>query len=768
MKMFSFKEYFKKRDDIKILILCSIILFFVASIAATSGFFISNGKKLYIIIPVLIVCISLGALLLYCGILPLIRKEIRAKKRVHAMNLRLRAVVEHVADGIITFDQQGAIEAFNSKAVEIFGYLPLEVIDKNFSMLVRDPNSTDQEIFPLLDKIVNKPHIELIGVSRNGKTFPIELAVTLIHLNQRELYVAIIRDISIRKQEEAKLQESENRFHSAFDSAATGMALVSLTGHFLQVNFALCKILGLTEQELLNLDIQQLTHEEDRESSLAERNKLLESKELFFQLENRYLRTDGKIIWLLMNVSLVRNINDEPLYFIIQYLDITKQKQAEEQLSYKAYFDPLTGLANRSQLESSLNQAIAAAQNNQTIFAVLFLDLDRFKNINDSLGHDIGDQLLKIIADRLQSCVRRNDVVARLGGDEFILVITELHEMKAAIQATEKIIHSITEAIQIDQTELKITTSVGISFYPMDGVNYETLIKNADLALYRAKDKGRNNYQVCTPEISGQIQEKLAFEARLEKALEKNEFDLNYQPRLDLETNTIVSLEAFLRWDTRDPGKVTPVQIISWAEESGLIVPLGDWIIKSACHQAKQWLNNKDNAIKMAINLSARQFKNPRLIENLINNLTEINFDPSHLEIEVTESVIMQDPEHSLAILHDLKEYGIKIIIDDFGTGYSSIDYLQQFTVDYFKIDQKFVRSIVTDASSRTLIMTLIHLAKNLGIRVIAEGVETEKQFAFLKQYGCHEVQGFYICRPLPADEMTAFLDKQTLYTSQI
>lgn len=760
------KRWSKKHDDIKLLFICGCVLFFATCIAVLSYSLLADKQ---FIIPILLATIGVGTLILYWSVSPLVRKVIRSKKRTKAINLRLRAVVDHVADGIVTFKKNGVIEALNAKAAEIFGYSPYEVIDKNFDMFIVDINkqtSPDDSVLDTIEKIANKPHVELVGIGRNGSTFPIELAVTKIRLNQQEFYVAIIRDISIRKREEAKLQESENRFHSAFDSAATGMSLVSLDGGFIQVNLALCRMLGYSEEKLLTINTQAVTHPDDLKSVLKERKKLLESKEPFFQLENRYLRSDGDYIWILMNVSLVRSMDDKPLYFIIQYLDITKQKTAEEQLSYKAYFDPLTGLANRSQLESAINQAIASAQRHQHLFAVLFLDLDRFKKINDSLGHDVGDQLLKITADRLKACVRRNDIVARLGGDEFVVVITELREMKAAIHATEKIINSLLEPMNINQHELVITTSIGISFYPMDGINYETLIKNSDLALYRAKSKGRNNYQVCTPEISGQIQEKLAFEMRLEKALAANEFDLNFQPRLDLESGTIVGLEAFLRWDNKEYGKVTPLQIISWAEESGLIVPLGNWIIKSACHQAQQWNKNSDQPLKIAVNLSARQFKNPRLIENIINNLNEINFDPQNLEIEVTESIIMQDPEHSLIILHDLREYGIKLVIDDFGTGYSSIDYLQQFTVDYFKIDQKFVQSIVTDASSRTLIMTLIHLAKNLGIRVIAEGVETDKQFAFLKQCGCHEIQGYYLCRPLPANEIAAFLEKQSMLFS--
>lgn len=612
----------------------------------------------------------------------------------------------------------------------------------------------------------------LIGFSLVNKSLIFPIVFLMIVFGTLLLYWSALpwvrKLIGAKKmaQEEAKLQESENRFHSAFDSAATGMSLVALDNTFIQVNLALCRMLAQTKDDLLKIDFQQIMHVEDYANFIAEQKKLIASKQPFFQSENRYINKYNETIWILMNVSLVRDIKDKPLYYIIQYLDITKQKKAEEQLSYKAYFDPLTGLANRIQLESAVNQAIAFSHRNQQLFAVLFIDLDHFKKINDTLGHDNGDQVLKMAADRLKSGVRRNDIVARLGGDEFVVVITELREMKSAIQATEKIMHSLLEPFMIDNHEFVLTTSIGLSFYPLDGINYETLIKNSDLALYRAKAKGRNTYQVCTPEISGQIQEKLAFEMRLEKALADNEFELNYQPRLDLETGTIVGLEAFLRWENQEYGKVTPLQIISWAEESGLIVPLGNWIIKSACQQAKSLFSKADHSIKMAVNLSARQFKNPRLIENIINNLNEINFDPKHLEIEVTESIIMQDPEHSLIILHDLREYGIKLVIDDFGTGYSSIDYLQQFTVDYFKIDQKFVQSIATDASSRTLIMTLIHLAKNLDIRVIAEGVETDKQFAFLKQCGCHEIQGYYLCRPLPANEMIAFLEKQSLFFS--
>lgn len=441
------------------------------------------------------------------------------------------------------------------------------------------------------------------------------------------------------------------------------------------------------------------------------------------------------------------------------YLLIHKRKN-ENELSYKAYFDSLTGLFNRNQLEHSFQSYISSALRHQKTFAIFFIDLDHFKKINDQLGHDTGDELLKIVGERLKHNIRKTDIAARIGGDEFILVLNGINTPETAAIFAEKILELLVKPIKIKEHELFITSSIGISFYPLDGENFNSLLKSADLALYKAKELGRNNYQFCTREMNTEIKEKMNFKNALKNALYNNEFHLVYLPKMNIKTNTISGFEALLRWKNEKYGDVSPNKIIPLADEMGISSELSEWIIGTALQKAKIWQQyGSQQPAKIAINISARHFIDELFVDNIVHTLKNTHFSPDQLQLEINENLIMRDPDYSLKIIHKLKSHGIQIIIDNFGTGYSSLNYLHQFSVDYIKIDRHFTQVMDLDDHQVLFLIAIIDLAKNLNIKTLAEGVETKEQIELLNRIGCDEIQGFYISQPILADQIPGFLE---------
>lgn len=575
--------------------------------------------------------------------------------------------------------------------------------------------------------------------------------------------IALIRKIiqSDKKITETNinLKDSEGRFRSAFDLAAVGMALISPQNQFLKVNQALCDIVGYSETELLLMNINDIVHTEDLKTNEKFMQKMLGGEVKTAQSAQRYLRKSGEIIWVSINLSVVENEQQKPLYFIAQLQNITNEKKSEEQLRHLAYHDGLTDLLNRNRLEAKLEEILALAKRHDEGFAVIFLDLDRFKNINDTIGHDAGDLLLQVVAKRLKNTVRSTDLLARVGGDEFVIVLNELNKVDKIANIVDKIVKHLLQPMMIKGHEVYVTMSIGISVYPYDGNNIETLLKNADLALYRAKELGRNNYQFCTPEMTSKAQEKMLRQNALVHALAKNEFFLYYQLQVNLVTRQICGVEALLRWHNPDYSNVTIGEIIHLAEETGLIIPLNDWVLKTACEQVKTWHAAGFFPLTLSVNLSARQFKQTNFTDALLHTVEKMEFPFEQLELEITEDLIMQDPEYILNTLNILKAKGIQIAIDDFGTGYSSLDYLRRFPIDKIKIDQTFVQKINTDETSAAMIMAIIAMANKLNIKTVAEGVETKEQYDFLCQEKCTIVQGYYLSRPCDAEATTKLLE---------
>jgi diguanylate cyclase (GGDEF)-like protein len=431
---------------------------------------------------------------------------------------------------------------------------------------------------------------------------------------------------------------------------------------------------------------------------------------------------------------------------------------ATVEMEHLAYHDALTGLPNRPLFMDRLILSVAQAGRSNQKLAVFFLDLDRFKDINDSLGHSMGDGLLKSVAERIRRCIREGDTVARFGGDEFTLLIPKIDHVDDAAKIAQKILETLKIPFSISDHELFVTTSIGISIYPNDGGDPETLVRNADTAMYRAKDQGRDNYQLYAPAMNARALERLALENMLRKAISHRELVLFYQPIADMQTKTIVGVEALIRWKHPELGLLSPAHFISVAETSGLIIPIGDWVLRTACRQTKVWQKRIDSELTVAVNLSARQFQQPNLTEIISEVLEETGLDARSLELEITESNAMQNAENTIYTLRELKALGVRIAMDDFGTGYSSLNYLKRFPIDTLKLDQSFVREITTDPTDAAIATAVIAMAHSLDLRVIGEGVETEEQFAFLHKQKCDYIQGYLFSPPLAVENLEAYL----------
>lgn len=460
--------------------------------------------------------------------------------------------------------------------------------------------------------------------------------------------------------------------------------------------------------------------------------------------------------------------DDEGAIVIVR--DITEKKNAEQQILHLAYNDTLTGLLNRNSLKEHLNRALSEAKRRKRCVAVILFDLDRFKRINDTFGHNTGDQLLEAVAGRLLGCVRKGDLVARsipdgspisvgrLGGDEFLTLLPEIEKAGDAGKVARRILDSISHPFFIAGREIFITASIGISVYPHDGDDAECLLKNADAAMYHAKDQGKNNVQFYSREIDPAARENLALENEMRKAMERGEFTVYYQPQVDLKSGEIVGCEALLRWPHPEMGFISPQQFIPLAEETGLIVPLGKWVLFQACTQAKAWNSALPSGLRVSVNLSSYQFRQKDLIDVIAESLENSGLPPAQLELEITESAIMQDTEGAVLMLKALQQMQIRIAIDDFGTGYSSLSYLKRFPLNVLKIDQSFIRDITVNSQDASITTAIITLAQSLGLEVIAEGVETREHLQFLQDKGCDLMQGYFFSRPVPADEFQRLL----------
>lgn len=441
-------------------------------------------------------------------------------------------------------------------------------------------------------------------------------------------------------------------------------------------------------------------------------------------------------------------------------IDVTEQRRAEEKAQYLAYYDSITNLPNRALCKERLKHAILHAHRSDKMLSVLFLDLDRFNVVNDTLGHAAGDILLKQVAEKLQECIHEDELVARIGGDEFLLILPEISSEKEVTKIAGDVLNIFNQPFIIQDKEIFISTSMGISFYPHDGMDVETLFKNADTALYRAKERGRNNYQFYASKMNDRALERLSLEQDLRKAVERNELFLLYQPRVSLKSGRIVGVEALIRWKHTLLGTISPAEFIPLAEESGLIVPIGEWVIRTACLQNKVWHDKGYKDLRLAVNISPKQFKHGNLTDNVKAIIHELGMSPRLLELEITEGCMVENTDVNLNVIQTLKSIGLDISVDDFGTGFSSLNYLKQFKVDFLKIDQSFVNGIPDDLNDSAITNAIINMGHSLKLSVVAEGVETREQAEFLRDNDCDEIQGYYFSRPVSAEEIEKLIDE--------
>ena len=431
-------------------------------------------------------------------------------------------------------------------------------------------------------------------------------------------------------------------------------------------------------------------------------------------------------------------------------------------MQYLAHYDSLTGLANRVLFRERLDYSLARAQRNQKQVALLFIDLDRFKHINDTLGHDFGDELLVNVSYRIQSCTRKEDTIARLGGDEFVMILENIKTVNDASLVANKIINVLSKPTKIKDQELYITPSIGITVYPDDSTDANELLKYADSAMYSAKEHGRNRFQYFTENMNQQSMHSLNIENKLRSALENNEFVLQYQPKFDINNKKITGVESLIRWNHPELGMVPPLDFIPLAEETGLIVPIGEWVLRESCKNLKHWKSMGYKPIRMAINISPRQFRDSETVDMILKTLTEYDIRPNEFEIEITESLLMEDTNNTIGLLNKLKAWGLHISIDDFGTGYCSLGYLRKFPIDTLKIDRSFVKDIMKEPDDAAITKAIIALGHSLRINLTAEGIENNDQLHFLRQLGCHEGQGYFFSKPVDSEEILQFLEKET------
>jgi diguanylate cyclase (GGDEF)-like protein/PAS domain S-box-containing protein len=580
-------------------------------------------------------------------------------------------------------------------------------------------------------------------------------------IEPRELVRALRYAVERKVFEEALFEEKE-RAQVTLDCIGDAVISTDVSGNIKFLNLVAEKMTGWSLSEVAGRPMAEAFQIVNANTRSVIANPMTKASEQDLAgnlpLNSILIQRDGTEIYIEDSVAPIHDHDERVIGSVLVFRDVSKARAMAEQIAHLAEHDFLTGLPNRLLLNDRISQAIALARRNKDKVALIFMDIDRFKRINDSLGHPTGDTLLRCVANRLRDCVRAPDTVSRQGGDEFIVLLQGVKHSEDAAIAAERLLKSLAETFSIDQQELHITSSIGVSLYPDDGENAETLIRNADTAMYQAKENGRQGFQFFKPEMNVRAVERQSIEEDLRRAVEREEFTLHYQPKINLATGAITGAEALLRWSHPARGSVPPAQFIPIAEDSGLILPIGAWVLREACAQSRAWADEGLPIVSMAVNVSAVEFRNENFLDNLFATLSETGLDPACLELEVTESVLMKNAELAASILQSLRKKGVRVAIDDFGTGYSSLSYLRKFPLDALKIDQSFVRQIANSSDETIIVSAIISMGRSLHLRVIAEGVETAEDLEFLQDRECDEAQGYYFSRPVPAEQFGTLL----------
>lgn len=677
----------------------------------------------------------------------------------------MRTLIDSVPDNVFAKDADSKFLLANQSVARTMGTTPEKLLGKtDFDFFPQDMAqsffSDEQRIVqtgePLLDLV--EPAVDQeTGQHRWLLTSKVPVRDAGGHVVS---LVGIGRDITARRQAELALRESETRFRNLTDLSSDWYWEQNAELRFIATDHAEGKP-SRFRTDVIGKTLPEWPNTLPLSGSWVEYETWAAERQPFRELELRTNTEQGVTTYLSLSGLPIFNPDGEFQGYRGIVQDITERKQSEERVQYLASHDNLTGLPNRTMFSQIVNMAIKSAYRYERKLAVMFIDLDRFKNINDTLGHEAGDLLLTEMAQRLNAALRSSDVVARLGGDEFVVLLQELGDAEQAAQVARKILAAAVKPVSVLGQELRVTASVGICVYPDDAEDEQSLMKNADIAMYRAKEEGKNTYQFYSPDIKARSLERLVLENNLRQALERNEFFLHYQAKRDLQTGEIAGVEALLRWQHPTLGVVSPAQFIPLAEETGLIVLIGRWVLKAACAQNVAWQTLGFPPLCMAVNLSARQFFDEGLVSDVAAALDESGMDPTLLEMEITEGMVMQDSERAIKILTAIKALGVRLAIDDFGVGYSSLAQIKRFPIDTLKVDSSFIREIPENREDRAITEAIIAMGRTLSLTVVAEGVETVEQETFLRNHSCDQSQGFYFSRPIAADEFVTLMRNQ-------
>lgn len=675
---------------------------------------------------------------------------------------RLRAVLDGVESGVITISEKGIVESFNRSAEEIFGYAAAEVIGKNVSMLMPEPFHSEHDGYleNYLRSGVRKAigsMRELMGRRKDGALFHMALGVGETRLNDRKVFIGSVRDISARKAEEAELRIAAAAFESL-----EGMIVTDARGTILRVNRAFIDNTGYTAEECIGRNPRMLKSDRHDAAFYQEMwQTLLSTSKWEGEIWDR--RKNGEVYPKWLSISAVKDDKGAVTHYVGTHQDITERKQAEQRIAELAYYDQLTGLPNRTLLLDRLKQIITATARSESHGALLFIDLDNFKTLNDTLGHDQGDLLLKLVAQRLTECVRAGDTVARLGGDEFVAVLADMgidgqDAAKRTEAVGEKVLAALNQSYPLETVAYHSTPSIGVALFKGNRTSIDDVLKQADLAMYKAKDSGRNTLRFFDPDMETAVMERAVMERDLRQAVHERQFLLHYQAQV-FGAGRVMGAEVLARWQHPSRGLVSPGEFIALAEESGLILPLGHWVLETACCQLAMWASRPEMAhLTIAVNVSAQQFRDPGFVDTVLGTLRDTGADPHRLKLELTEGMLVANVEDVIGKMITLKATGVGFSLDDFGTGYSSLSYLKRLPLDQLKIDQSFVRDILVDPNDAAIARTVVALADSLGLDVIAEGVETAAQRDVLAAGGCHAYQGNFFSQPLSVTGFEEFV----------
>ncbi|MBF0540930.1 MAG: EAL domain-containing protein [Nitrospirae bacterium] len=671
----------------------------------------------------------------------------------------LNNIINTTPDMLFVFSENRIIRLANISTYQCLGYSQKELIGKSIDILFEEGQGVHLSKSILENGSYN---LETDMIIKSGEKVSVLCSFSKMkdkHKGSVEI-VCIAKDITEQKSYESDLR----KLSAAVEQSLSAIVITDKTGKIEFVNQKFTENTGYTLTEVKGKTPRILksgVHNEAFYKELWE--TIIAGKEFRSDICNK--KKDGSLVWEFMSISPIKDSKGIITHFIAVKIDDTERKKAEERLKFLALYDALTGLPNRVLFEDRLNQAITYGKRTNQKFGIMFLDLDKFKNINDTLGHNIGDLLLQEVALRLNQCLRESDTVSRMGGDEFQILLSNTGGQADPALVAEKIINSLGKPFLLDGNECFIGVSIGICLFPESGEEVETLLKNADLAMYQVKERGRNSYQFYDPLMDAANMERIRLENDIRGAVENKEFILFYQPQIELKTGKIIGAESLIRWKHKEFGLISPAKFIPVAEEIGMINKIGDWVFEEACTQCKQWYDAGFKDINISVNLSSKQFLQKDFVTKLKDTIEKTSVDANRIDIELTEGGIMNDIEHSINMMNEIKKFGIKISVDDFGTGYSSLLYLKRFPIDILKIDQGFIRNSTTDSSDAVITSTIINMAHSLNFKVIAEGVEIVDQLELLRTFNCDAIQGYIFSKPLTAENFRKLLEDEEGHT---